>query len=117
MYHDEFAAVRSGRRDFGSGVEARLTGLALQAGGGVSLAMAASLYARPLLPAIYDLAALIPLAAASASILARRCSEAILHRARLLPAPAIPAPPSIYRGPARRPARARSGRVHPGRMG
>ncbi len=121
MYHDEFAA-KSVRRDPAAGAEDRLTGLALEVGGGVTLAMAASLLARPFLPALYDIAGMLPLAATSATILARRCVGRLEQVARrvagLTPSAGGPVAPSILRGPSRRLARSKTAaRIGPGRIG
>jgi len=113
MYHDEFEADDAGRDDFGAGFEDRAARLAIEAGGGISLAMAASLVAGPLLPALYDIAAILPLAATAAMILARRCVET-RERATILMRPPVASP--TYRGPTRRPAGAGARRVRHGNL-
>ncbi len=108
MYHDEFSSKRPTRRRIGAGAEDRAAGLAFEAGGGVSLAMAASLCARAYLPAFFDLAAMVPLAATSASILVHRWIEAWRQVKSRTPTVARP---TILRGPTRRPVRVAARRL------
>jgi hypothetical protein len=122
MYHDEFVKRPVKRESFG---EDALPAVVLEVGGGLWMALAASLN-QTAIAVLFQLGGLLPLVACSGKIFAHRCSDALARLGRpfqVTPTLPVPIPHfGLAAGPvrARRDLRAESARAgfdHSGRLG